>query len=317
MELRHLRYFAAVAGTLNFRLAAERLNLSTPALSKQVKDLEEEVGVRLLDRDTTQVRLTNAGTVFLEETKAILERAERAVQQAREAQRGQRGRLSIGNIGPLTASYMAAALSTYCARFPEVEVDLIDVDFQSQLSALESGMIQLGFLPLQNVASLPAHLGVAPAMLAPLAVAMPEGHPLARRPAVSLKEIAGEKMLTVASLNRQTSHATYITQLLEGRGLKCGRIVEVRGFESLLAMIAGGQGISILAGRRLIHVDNLVMRPLKETGPDIQLDIQAVWRKDAGVLAKNFVEAFREFDKRRSIPAETEPVSEKKTAKRR
>lgn len=91
MELRHLRYFVAVGEDLNFRKAAQRLNISRPALSKQIKDLEDEIAVRLLDRDTVSVALTKAGEVFLEDAIKLLNLAEQAIERANEAQSGHRG----------------------------------------------------------------------------------------------------------------------------------------------------------------------------------------------------------------------------------
>lgn len=312
MELRHLRYFAAVAETLNFRLAAEALNLSTPALSKQVKDLEEEIGVRLLDRDTTQVRLTNAGAVFLDEVKAILAHATRAVQQAREAEKGKRGRLAIGNFGPLTSSYMSSALAIFCARYPEVEVDLIDVDMPAQVAAMKSGMIQLGFLPTREIHQVPDGFQSTSVFVASLCVAMAESHPLAGRGGLTLKELSTQRMLCAASPTKPSLHATYITGLFSARDLKPPRMIEVRGFESLLAMIAGGQGISILAGRNMLRVENLAVRTLKETGPDTQIDIMAIWPEGAaGVLAKNFATTFAELDHGRAAGAKKKAAERK------
>lgn len=298
MELRHLRYFVAVAEALSFRSAADALNLSTPALSKQVKALEEDVGARLLDRDTTRVRLTNAGAVFLTEAKRILELAESAARQAREAQRGQRGRLVIGNAGPLTANYMASALTAYCARYPEVEVDLIDVDILAQIQAIESGMIELGFLPASEATKLGGGFDTAPAILTPIYVALSGSHALARKSALAMKDLAGERMLCMAGPSKPSPHASYSSTIFANRGVRHGRIVEVRGYESLVAMIAGGQGFSFVTGRHLVRVENIVLRPLKENGPDVNIDIRAVWREGArGVLAKNFVEVLRSPDR--------------------
>src|SRR5664279_401085 len=117
MELRHLRYFVTVAEELNFRRAAERLHVVQPALSRQIKDLEYDLRVRLLDRDTVRVRLTDAGRVFLDEARQILAHAERAKEMARDAAAGRRGRLVIGNVGPVTTSFMPASLTAFRARY--------------------------------------------------------------------------------------------------------------------------------------------------------------------------------------------------------
>lgn len=293
MELRHLRYFVAVAETLNFREAAESLHLSTPGLSKQIKDLEEELGVRLLDRNTTQVRLTDAGAVFLGEARGILAHASRAIELAQAAAKGQRGHLAIGNIGSLTANYMATCLTTYCARYPDVDVELIDMDIPSQIAALSKRKIQVGFIPAQSLPSLPGNLQHVSVLTAPLCAVLPRGHRLAERSSVSLADLAREKLLVIGG--KPSLHGSYLRTLLGNRGLKPQRMAEVQGFESLLAMVAGGQGVSILAGRgSVMRVEDIIVRPLKETGPDTEVEICAVWHDgEAAVLARNFINVFR------------------------
>lgn len=301
MELRHLRYFAAVAETLNYRAASGRLNLSAPALSKQVRDLEEELGVRLFDRDTTRVRLTNAGQVFLAEARAIIAHAERAMTQAREAAKGQRGRLAIGNVGPLTAGYMAEAVTAFSARFPDVEVDLADVELPGQLPALEKGEIDVGFTTarLIDTVGLPEKFEHAPVLTTPLGVALSVDHALANQRTVEFAQLTRERLLCISTIGSRSTHRGDIEELLAGRGLKPGRVTEVRGFESLLAMIASGQGVSVLAGRAsVLRVEGIVLRPFKDPGPDCSLDLHAVWcRGTAGVMAENFIAEFRRLSR--------------------
>src|ERR1700754_3624626 len=110
MELRHLRYYVAVAEDLNFRKAAERLNVAQPALSSQIRDLEDEIGVRLLDRDTRGVRLTEAGSIFLNESRKTLAQAKHAVDAVREMQQSERGRLAIGYSGQMLMGFMPQCL---------------------------------------------------------------------------------------------------------------------------------------------------------------------------------------------------------------
>lgn len=293
MELRHLRYFAAVAKTLSFRAAAEELNLSTPALSKQVKDLESELGVRLLDRDTARVRLTKAGAVFLDEARAILLQSTKAVQRARDVAAGNRGRLTIGNIGPIAANHLATSLATFCAQYPDVEIDLIDMDISSQVAALARREIDIGFVTANTLHQLPSSLKWVLVFSTPLCAVLCADHRLATRDAVPLAELTKERLLCISS-GKQSLHRAYIRTVMEGRGLKPRTLVEVKGFESLLAMIAGGQGVSLLAGRGgLTRVDNLVVRPLREVGPDMEVSICAVWRPgEDSLLAHRFIEAF-------------------------
>src|SRR3954447_15768036 len=120
MELRHLRYFVAVAEELNYRKASERLRVAQPALSSQIKDLESDVGATLLDRDTGGVQLTDAGTVFLEQARLIVAQAQHAVVAAQEAAQGRRGRLTLGYFAPIFMGLMPATLRAYRERFPDV-----------------------------------------------------------------------------------------------------------------------------------------------------------------------------------------------------
>lgn len=295
VELRHLRYFTAVAETLNFRAASARLNLSAPALSKQVRHLEEELGVRLFDRDTTQVRLTNAGEVLLAEARLILAHADRAIAQTREAARGRRGRLIVGNVGPLTAGYMADCVTAYCARYPEVELELVDISPLHQLTALENHTIQVGFVPAGTLRYLGPEVRHVPVLSTPLYVIVRDEHPLAAQRAIPFAELASEKLLFVSSDSPDLSHRRFVLDRFAARGLTPRQVREVKGVESLLAMVASGLGVSIIAGRPAsMRMDRLVSRPLKDGGSDTRIEIHAIWLPgSAEPLAINFIDDFR------------------------
>src|SRR5947199_10669948 len=127
MELRHLRYFRAVAESRGFREAARRLHVVQPALSQTVSDLERELGVQLLVRNSRTLRLTAEGEVFLKEVKQILEHADRAVELARRAARGEIGALSIGFLGSATAFFLPRIIREYRRRLPGVRVSLHEI----------------------------------------------------------------------------------------------------------------------------------------------------------------------------------------------
>lgn len=294
MELRHLRYFVAVAETLSFSLAAKNLHLSGPALSKQIKDLEVEMGVRLLDRDTTQVNLTNAGGVFLIEARKLLTHAGQAVAMAKEAAAGQRGRLTIGNIGLLLANFLAASLSNFCTRFPEVDVDLIDVDLFEQTEALKAHRIQVGFILAGERTSVPPHFKQASVLHSPLGVVSASSHRFAQQTRVSLADAAKEKLLAIRG-RRGSFHADFVRSVFTNHGFKPGPITLVNGLESFMAMIAARQGISILAIRgSLGRANDLALRPIKETGDDLGIELYAVWRDTPkNSPAANFVDELK------------------------
>ncbi|GAB1488394.1 LysR family transcriptional regulator [Opitutaceae bacterium] len=291
MELRHLRYFVAVAETLSYRRAAERLHVSQPALSKQIKDLEHAVGVQLLDRDTGGVRLTDAGAVFLDEARDILERVDMAVVASQEAASGQGGRITVGNLGAISASFLPATLSAFRARYPRVEVNLQEISWSDQISALKAGRTQIGFLAETGV-PLPPEFDSTEVLESRIALALGRDHRLARKSRVSLAELADEQFLCIGESERHDLHRRRMEAVFKRRGIRHRPFRRVNSFESLTALIAGDHGISLLLPFALTRgIDTIVFRRISEDGDDLDVRIQAVWCKSEGPsLAKNFVQ---------------------------
>ena len=146
MELRHLRYFVAVAEELSFRRAAEKLHLAQPPLSAQIKDLETELGVRLLERTTRSVQLTPAGRVFLDEARAVLSASVQAERRARDAQHGISGTLRLGVIAPTANAWLAAILRRFRQAFPGVMFSIFDLTSTEQLRRLHENELDAGLL---------------------------------------------------------------------------------------------------------------------------------------------------------------------------
>lgn len=294
MELRHLRYFVAVAEALSYRSAAESLRVAQPALSKQIKDLEAEMGVRLLDRDTGGVMLTDAGVVFLEEAKDILERVEMATSAAREAAAGKGGRLTIGSVGPISVSLLPGALAAFRQKFPRVEINLQDFTIPHQFTALRRGEVQLSFAIDQH-GEVPDDLESAEVFEGELAVVLGREHPLARRTVVSLADISDETLLSVGNPGRHELHRRMIGAIFAARGIPHRPLKIVNGLESLVALIAGGHGVSLLLpSSRSAGSDEIVFRRIKEQGEDLKLRLLAIWRKRGGSqLVQNFVQMLR------------------------
>jgi len=145
VELRHLRYFVAVAGELNFSRAAEKLLVAQPSLSTQIAQLEADLGVLLLQRDRRSVHLTAAGAAFLEEARALLRQAEEARIRARQAARGESGRLSIGYFGASANVMLPDLVRRYRARFPHVRIELAELTPERQLEAWARDELDLSF----------------------------------------------------------------------------------------------------------------------------------------------------------------------------
>lgn len=295
MELRHLRYFTAVAEELNFRKAAERLRVAQPSLSSQIKDLEAELGVRLLDRNTGGVRLTDAGTVFLDEVRQILALAGAAAQAARAAAEGRRGKLVVGYFAPIFMGLMPGSLKAFRGKFPEVEVELVEMAIADQLTALEAGTLHIGFTVARGI-PLPASLRSAPVARSPVRVVMGRTHPLARRTRISMAETNREQLFCFSVKKGQPSvHAEIMRQFFAARGFKAGPIRQIEGVEAFRAMLESGLGVSFVAELgSLSRSQDLVLKPLKETGPDMFLELHALWRKDQGSqLVTNFIDVMQ------------------------
>ncbi len=289
MELRHLRYFVAVAEELNYRKAAERLHVAQPALSSQIQDLEEELGVRLLDRNTGGVRLTDAGAAFLAETRLTLDQAQKAAAVAREAAQGLRGHLAVAYIAPLLMGFMPKAITAFHQKFPDVEIDLREMPLTEQMAELEDGTLQIGF----RADTSPVPPGLEQALIArsPIRAVLGLSHPLASQAKVSLVDIAREPLLAFSIRRGVNVHADFIRRNFEARRLKIGAIRSIEGAETFRASLESGLGVSLIPEiGSLARSSELVFRPLKETGKDLVLELFALWRADRqSALTQNFL----------------------------
>src|ERR1700720_2504407 len=146
MELRHLRYFVAVAEEQNITRAALRLHVSQPPLSRQIRNLEDELGIALFDRDANTVRLTEAGRAFLTEARIILRRAEDAVEMARDVAGGKRGEIHVGYAPSLTVELLPRALRYFRESNPGVRVELHDLSTQGMLRGLTHGKLHVAMM---------------------------------------------------------------------------------------------------------------------------------------------------------------------------
>lgn len=194
MELRHLRYFVVVAEEQNVTRAAARLHVSQPPLSRQIRDLEDELGVALFDHGAKAVRLTEAGKIFLTEARAALQRVDDAVQMVKAVANGQRGEIHVGYAPSLTVELLPSALKIFQEANPGVRVQLHDMSTQEMLRGLRDGKLHVTLL-IQVPAKVLAGLVFEELHRYAVCVAVNPTHPLARARRVGLEQVAKERLI--------------------------------------------------------------------------------------------------------------------------
>ncbi len=275
MELRHLRYFLAVAEELNFSRAAERLHIAQPPLSQQIKDLETELGVLLFERTKRQVKLTPPGRVFFQEAQRVLEQAEWAAEMAKLAAKGQRGRLSIGFNSSATYSVLPKILREYRRNCPDVELILQELTTTQQIESLSDNRIDVGLLysPLDKEA-----LNSLLIYREPLIMALNSHHPLSQAPNPSLEMFKNESFILPPY---QIGGGLYkqIMSFFEEVNFVPKLVQEAIQLQTMISLVAGGVGIAIVpASLQNLQLEGVVYRSLQETTPEIEIAV--AWRQN-------------------------------------
>ena len=246
MELRHLRYFVAAAQTENVSRAAVKLHVSQPALSRQIRDLEEELGFSLFERSAKSVRLTTAGRAFLSEAQAVLQRAEEAVKTARAIAGERRTELHVGYAPSPMVRIMPATLRAFQGQFPEVRVRLHDLTTEEMLAGVREGKLQVAFLVRPNRDRLRG-LHFQELARDTMRLAVPPTHPLARLRSVTLAQTAREP-LVVFSRTEYLEYHEYLEALFAPAGMKQNISEEHDSAASLIAAIESGAGVALVPG---------------------------------------------------------------------
>lgn len=242
MNLQFLRYFSILAEELHFGRAAERLAITQPPLSSAIKALEEELGVRLFERDSKRVRLTQAGAAFLADVRAILERIARSKDTARAIAGGQVGRLDIGVTASMFYRELPQILGAFRARMPNIELTLHEIGSAAQVDALLHGELHAGFI---NAATVPPPLGSIALRADRLAACLPDGHALARGKPLRIADLAHERFVM---FDREVSPANYdnVIAALSRAGVHPRTHHAARQWLTIAAMIANGAGIALV-----------------------------------------------------------------------
>jgi DNA-binding transcriptional LysR family regulator len=247
MELRHLRYFVAVGELLSFSRAAVQLRLAQPSLSTQIRDLENELGFRLLDRDRNHVALTDAGSVFLRESRHVLAVAETAVKRGRDAAAGDAGELRLAAMGPATFSFFPACLARFRAAVPGARVTVTEMLASEQLGKLMRGELHAGFIsaPFPRLAGA-KHLKAVKILRSPLVVLLVPEHPLARGPAVRLQDLVEETFLHIRNYGAET-HRIWTHEICRKAGFTPRFGAAALNLDNLTSMVAAGEGVALTA----------------------------------------------------------------------
>jgi DNA-binding transcriptional LysR family regulator len=272
MELRHLRYFVDVAEEQNVTKAAARLHVSQPPLSRQIRDLEDELGVRLFTRSAKSVRLTDAGRVFLNEARALLQKADDTIQTVRAVAGGHRGQLNIGYAPSLTVEILPQALRRFALARPGIRVSLHDMSTDEMLSGLRGGDLDLALL-VKQPKSVMNGLTFEELKRYPQCVAVESTHPLARKRQVTLKMVASERIIAY-SRDGYPEYIKGLEALFAGAGEKMRVAEELDSSTGLIAAVEAGRGVAIvpqclacLAGPRL------KLRPITPAPPPVIVGI--------------------------------------------
>jgi DNA-binding transcriptional LysR family regulator len=288
MELRHLRYFVAVAEELSFTRAAERLHIGQPPLSHQIQMLEAEVGAQLLERSKRWVRLTEAGKLFLDDARRILGLAEQAAQTARRAERGEAGELRVGFTfsTPLTPLFVAA-INRYRQRYPGVTLTLREMSTLGQIDAIANRELDLGLVrPLES--ALPDGITLTVLRRDPLEMVLPLDHPLAGRESVSVRDLEGQPLVMYPE-SAGTGIYPQIFRLCREAGFKPIIAMEAAESSTIIGLVAAGCGVSVLPSSfNIIQMSGVCYRPLADADATTTLSL-AQRRDEVSPLVAAFV----------------------------
>jgi len=275
MELRHLRYFVAVAEQLSFRGAAEKLNMAQPPLSAQIKGLEDELRVQLLERDTRNVRLTHAGEVFLEQARAVLALAATAEQRAREAEQGVVGTLRVGIIAPSANAWLAAILRKFRRQYSGVQLSLFDLTSTEQLRRLRIGELDVGLL--RPPVSFP-ELDYKFVDESRQVLALPAGHPLARKRKLEWADFHNQELVLMHPNEQHGYYDPFFARCAKA-GAHPRPVQYANDIQTKMWLISAGFGIApTTATLSEVKRPGLVFRPLPAGLPPVRTIL--VWRRD-------------------------------------
>jgi DNA-binding transcriptional LysR family regulator len=285
IELRHLRYFLAVAETLHFSRAARRLGMAQPPLSQQIKRLEQLLGHALFERTTRGVKLTPAGQLLVRRARSTMEKVDEDLAQVRRLGRGEEGTLTVGFSGSVMFTELPAAIQSFRHRYPKVELRLRELVTSAQIAALLNGQIDLAFLrdgdPTEGIR-------ITTLLKEKYVAVLPEAHALARRRTLSVKALEGEPFIMFARRMGPLAYDRTIA-CCEREGFRPNIVQDAPQWLTLVRLVSAGLGVTLTpACVARVAVPGVVYREVKaacRTSIDLRGKVGV-----ESVLARNFIE---------------------------
>jgi DNA-binding transcriptional LysR family regulator len=293
MELRHLRYFIAVAEELNFTRAAEKLRLAQPSLTRQIHNLEEELGVCLLDRANNRVSLTEEGRSFLLDAKRLVAQSLESMAAVQRLSRGESAQLNLGYLFKFNYDLLPTTLATLRQAAPDLAVNLFDMPPAEQLRALGARKIDLGFVGLRPPAAAKTMGALAWECIAhhQIVVVLPSHHALAKKSRIKLQDL---KPLFFVAMSEETHPGSrdWLCAVCQQAGFTPRILQDVTLESGLMTFVAEGLGVT-LAREQIKHLPHpgVVFRPLAAS---VKADYWIAWHRENGSKAlEQYIEIVR------------------------
>ena len=274
MEVRHLRYFCVLAEQLHFTKAAQLLNVAQPALSHQIKQLEEELGAQLMERSNRRVRLTAAGEVFRDRAARILEQLDQAARETARVGQGDAGSLVVGVVSTAVCSVLPAILRGIRREAPNIAIDIREMEPAEQVEALRRETIDIGLLFLSIQDSAFDSLVISRERLI---IALPTGHAAAATEKVRLSDLESETFLIPRRQPVPGFHEV-VLETLRSRGITAPRLQPTRLLQTAVFLVAGHLGVALVpeSFRNHLRVRGCLYRDI--AGPAAHADLIGLWR---------------------------------------
>lgn len=292
MELRHLRYFVAVAEERSFRRASLRLHISQPPLSRQIRELEAQIGVQLFKRTPAGIELTAAGGVFLEEARRALRASDDAIRKARRAAGGETGHIEIAYFGSVIFDIIPQLIATFRRRHPSVTIGLSNLPKDKQISALRGGWLDVGFARFyRNERDIASEL----VLNEPIVLAVHSANQLATRQNVTLSMLKDEPMVLFPRSSRP-NFADEVVKFCDQAGFSPHLVQQAEDLVACLALVSAQVGVALVPGSA-VKVQSPGVRFVRITRPSLTSKLTCVYRRDSdNPLLSTFLEVAGEMN---------------------